>query len=81
MKNQTFGVEIEMNHITRKQAAMKAAEFFGTNRYQDTAFRNGYYTWSAWDAKGRTRCSKVPGMEVQGRRKRKGKRRAGSWGR
>ena len=53
MKEQTLGVEIEMNNITRKAAAKLAADFFGTNRYEDTAFRNGYYTWSAWDAQGR----------------------------
>lgn len=53
MKDQTFGVEVEMNNITRSKAAKVAAEFFGTNRYQDTAYRNGYSTWSAWDAKDR----------------------------
>ena len=53
MKEQTIGVEVEMNNIPRKAAAKIAAEFFGTNRYEDTAFRNGYYTWSAWDAQGR----------------------------
>jgi hypothetical protein len=53
MKAQTIGVEVEMNSITRAKAARLAAEFFGTGRYQDTAHRNGYYTWSAWDAQGR----------------------------
>ena len=53
LKTQTIGVEIEMNHITRKNAAKLAADFFGTGRYEDTARRNGYYTWSAWDAEGR----------------------------
>lgn len=53
MKNQTIGVEVEMNNITREKAAKKAAEFFGTGRYEYTARRNGYYTWSAWDAQGR----------------------------
>ena len=52
-KKQTIGVEIEMNGITRSRAARTAAEFFGTGRYKDTAARNGYYTWSAWDADGR----------------------------
>lgn len=52
-KKQTIGVEIEMNGITRSRAAKVAAEFFGTGRYRDTAARNGYYTWSAWDADGR----------------------------
>lgn len=52
-KKQTIGVEIEMNGITRSKAAKVAAEFFGTGRYKDTAARNGYCTWSAWDADGR----------------------------
>jgi hypothetical protein len=29
-----FGVEVEMNHITRQNAAKVAAEFFGTGRYE-----------------------------------------------
>ena len=37
LKTQTIGVEIEMNHITRKNAAKLAADFFGTGRYEDTA--------------------------------------------
>ncbi len=50
MKKQTIGVEVEMNGITRKTAARVAAEFFGTDQYESTAGRNGYSTWSAWDA-------------------------------
>ena len=53
MKQQTFGVEVEMNNITRQNAAKLAAEFLGTNRYEYTASRNGYMTWSAYDAQGR----------------------------
>ena len=53
MKKQTIGVEVEMNSITRPTAAKLAAEFFGTGRYEDTARRNGYCTWSAWDESGR----------------------------
>ena len=53
MKNQTIGVEVEMNNITRDTAAKIAAGLFGTNRYESTAIRNGYSTWSAWDAQGR----------------------------
>ena len=53
MKEQTIGVEIEMNHITREKAAKIAADYFGTGRTQNTAFRNGYCTYSAWDAQGR----------------------------
>lgn len=52
-KKQTIGVEIEMNSITREKAARVAAKFFGTGRYESTAARNGYSTWSAWDADGR----------------------------
>lgn len=53
LKNQTIGVEIEMNSITREKAAQIAADFFGTGRSQSTASRNGYSTWSAWDGDGR----------------------------
>ena len=53
MKKQTIGVEVEMNGITREAAAKLAAGYFGTGRWEDTARRNGYYTWSAWDAQGR----------------------------
>ena len=53
LKNQTIGVEIEMNSITREKAAQIAADFFGTGRSQNTASRNGYSTGSAWDGDGR----------------------------
>ena len=53
MKKQTIGVEVEMNNITREKAAKVAAEFFGTHRFSNTASRNGYMTWSAWDDQGR----------------------------
>ena len=53
MKKQTIGVEVEMNSITREKAARLAATFFGTGRYENTSYRNGYCTWSAWDAYGR----------------------------
>ena len=53
MKKQTIGVEVEMNSITRQRAAKVAADFFGTGRFENTAGRNGYSTWSAWDAQGR----------------------------
>ena len=53
MKKQTIGVEVEMNNIDRSRAAKVAADFFGTGRSEDTAYRNGYSTWSAWDAQGR----------------------------
>ena len=53
LKAQTFGVEVEGNNITRQKAAQTAAAFFGTNNYAYTAGTDGYYTWSAWDQKGR----------------------------
>ncbi len=53
MKAQTYGVEVEGNGITRQKAAMVAATHFGTGRYEYTAHRNGYMTWSAYDAQGR----------------------------
>ena len=53
MKKQTIGVEVEMNNISRDKAARIASELFGTNRYSNTAARNGYQTWSAWDSQDR----------------------------
>ena len=53
MKKQTIGVEVEMNNITREKAAKITATYFGTGQFKDTAFRNGYFTWSAWDSQGR----------------------------
>ena len=53
MKKQTIGVEVEMNGITRKDAAKVASQYFTTGRYEFTARRNGYVTWSAWDTQGR----------------------------
>ena len=53
MKEQTIGVEVEMNNITREKAAKIAAELFGTGGYEYTDNRNGYLTWSAWSNDGR----------------------------
>ena len=50
MKKQTIGVEVEMNGITREEAARVAAEFFGTNQYEFTGTRDEYATWRAWYA-------------------------------
>ena len=36
MKRQTIGVEVEMNNITRENAARIAADYFGTGRYKYT---------------------------------------------
>ena len=52
-KDYTFGVEVEMNGIMRSRAARIASEYFGTRRYENTAGRNGYMTWSAYDQTGR----------------------------
>ena len=69
MKNQTFGVEVEMNHITRERAAALAAEFFGTGRYAYTDATDGYRTWSAYDQQGRkwkfSHDSSIHGIESQ----------------
>ena len=48
-----FGVEVEMNHISRHKAAKIAADFFGTGKYENTVSRNGYMTWSAYSEDGR----------------------------
>ena len=69
MKTQTIGVEVEMNSITRRRAAQLAAEYFSTGRYENTAARNGYMTWSAWDAMGRewkfSRDSSIAGPDEE----------------
>ena len=52
MKDQTFGVEVEMNSITREKAAETAAEYFGTGTYRFTG--GSYSAWEATDAQGRT---------------------------
>lgn len=52
MKAQTYGVEVEMNAITREKAAQTAAAFFGTGT---PAYKGGaYYAWEVRDAQGRT---------------------------
>lgn len=51
MKNQNFGVEIELTRITRENAARTIATYFGTtSRYIGTY----YNTYGAKDRKGRT---------------------------
>ena len=46
LKEQCFGVEIEMTGITREQAARALAEYFGT----EAQYRGGTYdTWVAKD--------------------------------
>lgn len=48
MKNQTFGIEIEMNHITREQAAQMVAQTLG----EGAAFRHTGGTYDAWEVTG-----------------------------
>lgn len=51
MKNQNFGIEIELTGITRQQAAAVIANYFGTqSRYAGTY----YQTYTAPDRKGRS---------------------------
>ena len=50
LKDQRFGIEIEMTGITRERAAGVAAEYFGTAaRYLGTY----YDTYTALDSQGR----------------------------
>ena len=50
----TFGIEIEMNGITRRNAARIAQKVLNPKaKAKDTAEVNGYYTWSAFDMDGR----------------------------
>ena len=50
MRNQKFGIEIEMTGITRAKAAEVIAKYFGTtSRYVGA----GYETYEAKDSKGR----------------------------
>jgi len=48
---QSFGVEVEMNSITREKAAQTAAAYFGT---ESVSKGTGLYTWEAKDQQGRT---------------------------
>ena len=71
IKNEyNFGVEVEMNNITREKAAQLAARFFGDpTKYENTVCRNGYMTWSAYDQTGRewkfSRDSSISGPDDQ----------------
>lgn len=50
IKDQCFGVEVEMTGITREQAAHALADYFGTSpQYLGT----GYDTWGATDPEGK----------------------------
>ena len=52
MKKQTIGVEVEMNSITRRKAAEKVAEYFGTRAW-DAAAEYGYSSWACKDDQNR----------------------------
>ena len=45
MKTQTFGIEIEMNHITRQRAAQVVAETLG----EGATFRHTGGAYDAWE--------------------------------
>lgn len=45
LKNQTFGVEIKGNNITRERAAQKAAAFFGTGRWRELMSNRTVNIW------------------------------------
>ncbi len=68
MKAQTYGVEVEGNGITRQKAAMVAATHFGTGRYEYTAHRNGYMTWSAYGSNLSVEqmAHRCPGAKIAG---------------
>lgn len=51
MKAQTYGVEVEMNAITREKAAQTAAAYFGTGTFRYIG--GSYWAWEATDSKGR----------------------------
>lgn len=52
MKEQTIGVEVEMNSISREKAARKIAEYFGTTAWY-AAREYGYSSWACKDQQGR----------------------------
>lgn len=50
MKDQCFGVEVEMTGLTRRQAAQALANYFGTEPYY---VGGGYDKWSVKDPDGK----------------------------
>lgn len=69
IKDQRFGIEIEMTGISRKQASEVAAEYFGTNSFYVGI---AYDTYGAMDGQGRTwkfmrDMSIIPQKKVRGR--------------
>lgn len=65
MKNQTIGVEIEMNNITREKAARKVAEYFGTRAW-NAASEYGYEgNGSSWENRNaHYNSSRYPGTHL-----------------
>jgi predicted RNA-binding Zn-ribbon protein involved in translation (DUF1610 family) len=53
IKNQTIGIEVERNNITKNKAAKIAATHFRIGKFENTASKNSYNTWSVWDEQGR----------------------------
>ncbi|MCI9071442.1 MAG: virulence associated protein [Lachnospiraceae bacterium] len=70
LKEQRFGIEIEMTGITRQEAAEVAAAYFGTESYYAGT---GYETYTALDRQGRQwkfmmDASIIPERKIGGRR-------------
>ena len=66
MKNQTFGVEIELTGITRKKAAEIIGNYFGTQSYY---IGTGYDTYAVKDSKGREwKAMRDSSIRVESRR-------------
>ena len=66
MKNQTFGVEIELTGITRKKAAEIIGNYFGTQSYY---IGTGYDTYAVKDGKGKEwKAMRDSSIRVESRR-------------
>ncbi|MDD3250942.1 MAG: amidoligase family protein [Lachnospiraceae bacterium] len=70
MKNQNFGIEIELTGITRKEAAETIAAYFGTT---STYAGLGYSAYTATDRKGRT-WKAMSDMSINAEKKQSGAR-------
>ena len=66
LKDQCFGVEVEMTGITREQAAKALAAYFGTNAVHTGG---GYDTWTVQDNEG----NPVKGASVKVQRSKDGR--------
>ena len=51
MKNQTFGMEVEMSNISRENACRTVAQFFGTEANYEPSY--GHSAWMCRDGQGR----------------------------